>query len=320
MPHDVSKATAREAVTRVDSAPVAVGAFRSHRTLRGAAYVLTASLMYAVVGFIVKFGAAGLANETIMFWRSAASVALLAPWALSHVSTCIKVENLRFLFLVALTSSGTTYSLFVAVTMLPVAEATLLCFAAPLYVPFLGFALFGFPLNRSVVAASIVGFVGIALIIKPGYATLNIGILIGLAGGLCSALSTVGIWRMSGEESPLRIVFFIALVSAALFATPALILFEHPTATQWLAMLAAGLCSTLGHLFFSWGCTIASSDKVNTLIYSSIVFAGALGWIGFGESFGFLSLSGAALVVVACIVSTRTRTVKPAGGNQKSKG
>jgi drug/metabolite transporter (DMT)-like permease len=272
----------------------------------GAIYVTAASLMFALAGAAAKLGATGLANETIVFWRSLISLALVLPWALRDFPERIRSRNLRFHILRSLASTGSLYCFYYAVAVLPVAEGILLNFTAPLFVPFLGYLLFRFAVSGRVVLAVTIGFVGVALILKPGGGIIQAGALIGLLGGFCGAVATVAIWRMSGRESAMRIIFYFALVGALITAGPAFAAFESPSGREWITLGVLGVCSTLAHLFFAHGCTIASSDRVNTLIYTSIVFAAFFGWTIWGDRIDVLGATGAIVVVAASIIATRT--------------
>jgi 2-methylisocitrate lyase-like PEP mutase family enzyme/drug/metabolite transporter (DMT)-like permease len=282
----------------------------------GAIYVTAASLMFALAGAAAKIGAMGLANETIVFWRSVISLALVLPWALWDFPERIRSRNLRFHILRSLASTGSLYCFYYAVAVLPVAEGILLNFTAPLFVPFLGFLIFRFPVSGRVILAVMIGFVGVALILKLGSGIVQPGALIGLLGGFCGAVATVAIWRMSGQESAMRIIFYFALVGVLFTAGPALAAFEIPSAREWITLAVLGVCSTLAHLFFAHGCTIAPSDRVNTLIYTSIIFAAIIGWIIWGDRIDVLGAIGAIVVVAASIIATRTSSApaaSPAG-------
>ena len=178
------------------------------RVILGAALVAAAGLMFALAGMGIKMAEESLSSFEVLFWRNVLSLAILTPWVLWYWPRSMRPAHRGLMAMrgVALVAALLCY--YHAVSVLPLAEAVLLNFSAPIFVPVLGFLLFRFALDGRVLAAVLIGFAGVALILKPGTEFFQPAALIGAASGVLGGLSAVAIWRMPTDENPIRIAVY----------------------------------------------------------------------------------------------------------------
>ena len=203
------------------------------RVILGAALVAAAGLMFALAGMGIKMAEESLSSFEVLFWRNVLSLAILTPWVLWHWPRSMRPAHRGLMAMrgVALVAALLCY--YHAVSVLPLAEAVLLNFSAPIFVPVLGFLLFRFALDGRVLAAVLIGFAGVALILKPGTEFFQPAALIGAASGVLGGLSAVAIWRMPTDENPIRIAVYFALIGILVTLTPVLMNPTLPPAEAW---------------------------------------------------------------------------------------
>jgi drug/metabolite transporter (DMT)-like permease len=277
---------------------------------RSALYVVASSLLFALAGVMVKLSVAELPKEVVVFFRNAFSLCLLLPWLAVSGLGAVRTSQLRLHLLRAAATLSALYCYYYAISHVRLADAVLLQFTGPIFVPLLGYAIYRIAVSGQVLLAVLVGFVGIALILQPGSGMFTAGAAIGLGAGLFGALAVVTIWRMSVSEPPLRIVFYFNLLSTIASAVPLIWSWQTPTGIEWVYLGALALLSTGAHILMTIGCTIAPADRAYTLSYSSVVFAAVLGWLVWGEGLDALMIAGAALVGVAGTMATRLRRTR----------
>ena len=282
-----------------------------NRLFLGAFCVIGAAFMFSLAGMSIKMAAGSLSNETIVFWRNAISLAILTPWAFMQRRRWFRRDNMKLITARALAVLAVLYCYYYTVGVIPLADAVLLTFSSPIFVPLLGFLLFRFALDRSVLLAVLIGFLGVSLALQPGAGVFEPAALVGLLGGALGGLAIVVLWRMPGSEHPGRIAFFFALIGAAISAVPMLLSSEWPGVGDWAPLVMLGLFSTAAHLLLALGCLIAPTDRVITLDYTTVLFASALGWLIWGEEPGLMLVLGGALIIGAGIYVTRPRPKKP---------
>ncbi|MFQ5545788.1 MAG: DMT family transporter, partial [Acidiferrobacterales bacterium] len=271
----------------------------------GALFVVAAGLMFALAGASIKMASANLSSPSIVFWRNAISLAILMPWALWCWPESLQTRNLNLILLRAVAVVASLYCYYFALSVIPIVDAVLLHFSSPIFVPLLGFLLYRFPINRVVLVAVAIGFVGITLVLKPGMGVFEPAALAALAAGVLGGLAVVAIWRMQGNEHPARIAFYFAFFGLLISGVPMLWIGEMPGLSDWLPLLMLGVFSTAAHLLLAYGCLIAPADRVITLDYSVVIFAAILGWLFWGEVVDAFVIVGTILVVGAGILVTR---------------
>lgn len=272
---------------------------------RGALLMLAAGLLFSAMGALVKYLSAELPNEMVVFFRSVTGMLALLPWVLHRGVGRLKTKNLRVHIARGLAGVAAMYCYFYAIAHLPLAEAVLLNFSTPLFIPFIAFLWLGERVSARIGTAIGVGFVGIVLILKPGLDLFTPVSLIGLASGLFAALAMVSIRRLTRTEPVLRIVFYFSLVCTAVSAVPLIWRWQAPDPGLWTLLILMGALASLAQLLVTRAYSHAPAAQVGPFTYSTVVFAATIGWIFWGEIPDLLSFGGTALVCLAGIMTIR---------------
>ena len=288
-----------------DSGGVTGTATGRRRVILGSALVAASGLMFALAGMGIKMAEESLTSFEVLFWRNVLSLALLAPWVLWHWPGSLRPAHRGLMAMRAVALVAALLCYYHAVSVLPLAEAVLLNFSSPIFVPVLGFLLFRFALDGRVLAAVLIGFAGVALILKPGTEFFQPAALIGAASGLLGGLSAVAIWKMPTEENAIRIAVYFAALGILVTLAPVLMDPTLPPAEAWPGLVMLGVCSTAAHVLFAKGCLIAPTDRAGTFIYTSVLFAALFGWLFWEEGLDWLMAGGAVLIVAAGVIAIR---------------
>jgi drug/metabolite transporter (DMT)-like permease len=277
-----------------------------NQPIAGALFVLGASFMFAMVGTLVKVVSVSLNNEMVVFFRNACSLIFILPWlAYSRPSGGIKTDCLRLHLLRSAAGLGAMYCFFYAIAQLRLSEAFLLASTSPLFIPLIAYVWMRERVTHSARGAIIAGFIGIVLILKPGFGIFRPSMLVALASGLLVALAMVTIRRMSFSEPTIRIVFYFTIFSTVISAGPLLWSWRMPLTGIWWLLILIGLLAAVGQFFLTKGYGMAPAAQVGPLTYGNVVFATINGWIFWGETMDLLTWVGALLVCMAGIITTR---------------
>jgi len=272
---------------------------------RGALLMLASGLLFSAMGALVKHMSAHLPNEMVVFFRSAMGLLALLPWVLHRGISQLKTKNLRGHLGRGLAGVTAMYCYFYAIAHLPLAEAVLLNYSTPLFIPFIAALWLGEQVSMRLWAAIGVGFVGIVLILRPGLGMFTPVSLIGLASGMFGALAMVSIRRLSKTEPTLRIVFYFSAVCTAVSAVPLAWRWQTPDPALWTLLILMGVLASLAQLLLTRAYSHAPAAQVGPFTYSTVVFAAAIGWMFWGEIPDLLSFGGTALVCLAGIMTIR---------------
>lgn len=278
---------------------------------RAAAFMVAAALLFAGMGLCVKMAAAILPNTGVVFFRNLIGLMALAPWLLRLRRQGLGTRHLGEHLVRGLCGLASMYCYFFSLGRLPLAEAVLLNYSLPLFLPVVERIWFGTRLPGNLWQPLVVGFMGIALVLKPGPGLFRPVALVALAAAILAAVAQVGIRQLTATEPAERIVLYFALISTAVSAAPAAVAWHTPPAAVWPTLLALGVLATAAQLTLTRAYSLAPAGRVGPFVYTSVIFAGALDWIFHGTLPDVLSLCGAVLVIAAGIIALRAKPVPP---------
>lgn len=183
-------------------------------------------------------------------------------------------------------------------------------FAAFFVGPIFSYALAAVFLRETVTtlrtALIVLGFVGVLLVVRPGFDT-DPGLSWALAAGLFYGAFLTLSRYLSHLAAPMALTFS-QLFIAGLLLTP-FGLMQLPPATLPIAglTLVSAACSMLGNLLLLYAYRLATATRLAPLIYFQLVAAVTLGWLIFGDLPDAYTWAGLALILGAGLASTRQR-------------
>lgn len=270
---------------------------------RGAALAVAGALAFACASALVKVAADDLPNVMVVFLRTLFGLLALLPWLTrKRHKVGLRTRRPGSHLLRAGLGLSAMYCFFYAIAQMDLASAVLLNYSQPLFLPFIAWAWLSERPPVRIYPAVALGFVGVALILKPGLGWFGSAGLVGLAAGILAAAAMTAIRSMADTEPSLRIVFYFCILGVLITMVPALLFWQTPTPANWLAMAGAGTAATLGQLTLTRAYTLAPAAHIGALIYTTVLFAALLGWLFWGETPDLLSAVGAALVIAAAVI------------------
>jgi len=272
---------------------------------RAAAFMVGAAFLFALMSVMVKLLSHALPNAMVVFLRSSLSLLVLLPPMLRRGVGRLQTRHLREHIVRGTVGMGAMYCFFFAIAKLGLAEALLLNYSLPLFIPLVERAWLGEPTPPGIWRPIAIGMLGLVLILKPGLGLFQPAALVGVMGALFAATAQVGVRRLTLTESVTNIVFYFSICSTVIGLGPALLTWVTPAASSMplvLAMVAAG---TVAQLLMTRAYKLAPAAQVGPFIYGSVAFAALFDWLLFARHPDALSSLGTALVVGAGILALR---------------
>lgn len=267
---------------------------------RGAVLVIAAALMFASMGVLIRFASHQLPNEQVVFLRNFFGLLVLLPLLAGNGRGIALRTEWPWLHVTrSLCGLGAMYCFFYALANLPLADAVLLNFTAPLFIPFIAVLWLRESVSRHVIAAIVIGFGGILLVLKPGPGLFNPASLVGLAAGGFAAVAMVSLRKLSATDPPLRVVVYYGLICTGVSAVPMLWAWQPAPLETVLQLAGAGCFATAGQFLLSKGYGYAPAAQIGPFTYTSVLFAASYGWLFWKEIPDWLSASGTVLIVIA---------------------
>ena len=265
---------------------------------------MLAALSFALMAACIKAASATVGTPVIVFFRSAVGLLVLLPWLLRHGAAAVRTARRWGHAWRAGFGICAMYCFFYAIAHLHLAEAILLTYSTPLFIPFIAWLWIREVPPPVIVPAITLGLIGIALIVKPGATlTLSPAAGIGVLSGVCAAAAMVSIRRIADTEPAPRIVFYFSALSTVIAAVPLAWAWQTPSATALALLLGTGVLATAGQLCLTRAYALAPAARIGAFTYSAVVFGGLLGWAAWGEAPDAASLAGMALVIGCCLLA-----------------
>lgn len=276
-----------------------------------------AGLLYALAGFCtLSIGDAiikGMAGE----WPAPAMaatryvvgtilLAILLVRSEGPAALNLPREPLQWLRGVAISLSAV--GMFLAVWLMPLAEATTIAFTQPMITAVLAALVLGERARPSTWLATLVAFAGVFLVLRPNFATAGWGVLFPLMGATGMAVTIIANRRVHGRASVLAMqyymsvtamLFLLAATTAGHFTGMDTFRMHWPDWTVAARCVFIGLTATLAQWLIYMGTAKAGAGTVAPMTYGQLLMATVLGAAFFGDRPDLTALAGAAIIIGA---------------------
>lgn len=282
----------------------------SDKPLLGIALMLCAMTVLPFLDVLAKtLGNQGLPILQIVWARMVFGALMTLPFAMrisgprALVPRRPMMHALRAVFLIA-----ATFFFFYALKFLAIADALAIFFVQPLLVTALSPLVLGEQVGRRRWVAVAIGFIGTLIIIRPGFQTFNFGMGLALAAGAALALYMLLTRRISGQDHALVTTFQTSLIGAGITSALVLLVWQAPTAEQWLLLLGVGFVATCGHYLIVRAYDYGEASMLAPLAYTEMIMATVVGWLFFGDFPDVWTFVGVGILIGCAIyISVRER-------------
>lgn len=273
--------------------------------------------VFSVMDVAMKSASIAVGVYTAMLLRCAIGSAVMLPvWLLGGgrwpARAVLRVHLIRSVVAAAMATL-----FFWGLVRTPVAEAIALSFISPLIALYLASALLGETIGRRAVFASLLGLIGVAVIaFTPGHAQGPPRSALGIAAVLASAVFYA--WNLilqrqqAQAANPREIAFFQNFLVGLVLLPAAPWLLQAPDLPALGTIGLAAILVAVSLMMLAWAYARAEAQALVPLEYTAFIWAALFGWLWFGERVTPATLGGAALIVVGCLIATRSRTEQTA--------
>ncbi len=268
-----------------------------------------ATTCFAFMAATIKLGyEAGVSTPELVFYRFAFGLPPLLAWiAWSGGWGAWRTRRPLAHGWRALAGLTTMAVAFSALYYLPLAEATTIGFAAPLFAVILSALVLKEPVGRHRWSAVLVGFVGVFLVTRPEGSGLPApGLALALLAALGVGITTITIRQIGRTEGTQTTVLWFSLL--AMLATGAAMPFfaQAHEPRVWAILIALGTFGGAAQLMLTASLRYASVPVVTPFDYTQLLWAVLLGWVVFGNRPPASTWTGAA-IIIACGLYTLYR-------------
>jgi len=158
-------------------------------------------------------------------------------------------------------------------------------------------------------AATIIGFVGILIMLKPGTNGITIAAGAALAGALLVAALSILVRILSSTERNEQIMMFSAVINLCVSAPFTWYFWVKPSATDLAILVLAAVTGFAAQWSMIEGFRVGEASALAPINYTRLIFALIIGYLIFGEVPGFDMLLGSVIVVAATLYTVHRESV-----------
>ena len=186
-----------------------------------------------------------------------------------------------------------------AMVLIPMSLLASILQATPLFVTLGAAILLGEKVGWRRWSAIFIGFLGVIIILQPGYGSFQLASLLGLAAVLCLALRDVVTRDMATEIPTLTVTFYacLAMGSAGFIAYPFFGPPIMPTAYEAIILICAAIIGLTGYFLLVLATRKGDVSVIAPFRYSRLLFSLGLASLILGEKLTLPILLGGLLVV-----------------------
>ncbi|BCB26669.1 membrane protein [Sulfurimicrobium lacus] len=276
--------------------------------------MIVAGVLFSCMGVFVKLGSQYFSSAELVFYRSLFGL-LVIYLIIKAQGFPIATPYWKMHLWRGLSGFFALMLFFYAISALPLATAITLNYTSPLFLALFTVAILKEKPGVLLILATVVGFVGVVLLLRPTLHAEQITAgLMGLGSGFLAGIAYLNVKQL-GElgEPEWRVVFYFTLVST--LGGAIWMAFHTFHALDWprfLILAGMGTCATLAQLAMTRAYRTGSTLVVGSLAYSTVIFASLWGILLWQEILPLGSWLAIALIVLSGVISLKASPRLPA--------
>lgn len=276
--------------------------------LQGALWMLASAIGFTAMTSMIKVLGSDYPAALQTFYRSAAGLVILLPMILRDVKGTFRTNRLGILLFRSGAGTVAMILSFYAFQKLPLAEANALSFTRTLWLVPLAFFILRESLGIWRIGAALVGFIGVCVMLAPGFTNGGHGFGMAQFAALASAglfaMTITGMKVMTRDHSPFTLLVYAAVLGVVFAIPPALFVWAWPTPFDFMLLCIMGILGTITQACYIKGMQVGDAAAMAPIDYTRLVFTAFIGFVVFHEVPGWATLLGAAIVVASTLVIT----------------
>lgn len=158
-----------------------------------------------------------------------------------------------------------------------------------------------------------IGFVGVLILLRPGFGVFSPWSLVALGAASIYALSMVATREMTRTDASATIVTWAALFGAAVLAPLQPVIWVMPEPLEFVMLAGLGITALAAQFLTAQAYRHAPAGTVAPFDYTALLYIGLISWLVFDEPPDIFTFVGAGLLVVSGMIILReARRPRPA--------
>jgi len=261
---------------------------------KGIIYMLVSTLAFSFMNVLVK-GLSELNAMQILFCRALGALLILVPYML-HNGITVWGNQWRLLIVRGIFGTISIATFFFVLQRIPLGSSVSLRYLGPIFGAFFAVYFLKEKISKWQLVSFAIAFSGVLLMkgfdVRIDY--ISFALIMTSAVFLGLAIIMVR-YLTAGEHFTTIILYFMA--TSALFSLCFYQQWRWPSMLEWIFLLGVSLLGIMGQVFFTIALKSEETSTIAPFKYTELIWALIFGYFMFGESYGWLPLSGILLII-----------------------
>jgi drug/metabolite transporter (DMT)-like permease len=275
--------------------------------------MLESCFCYSLMYCIVKYMSISIHPLTLLFYRNLLASIFILPFITQSLLTKKNIISLfNFTNFIRGILGFISMSLwFIALSGSFVTEVVAISFLTPIITCMLAVVFLQEKFNIIKIFSLLIGFIGAYVIIHPNTeGGLNQFALYAFLSCFSWAVSNVLVKKLSKDQEPVIIVFYMSLV-VMLCSVPWLLMNWHlPTLKEFLLMSIIAILSNMAQVLIAKSYKKTDVTIVMPFDFTRLIFSSILAYLLFSEPLKFSTFLGSIIIIIAGYILTKSALKK----------
>lgn len=293
---------------------VSVGAADTHNPVAGILWMTGAALCFSAAFVFVKaLQDEGMTVFQAVLFRQSLGFLLFLPLLLRGWPDVLKSEVRPRHFLRAATGFVGMCCGYYSLILINLADSVALQFTLPIFTAFCAVWLLGEKIRAHRMIATVAGFAGVLIIVRPGFADINAGIFFALAAALFYAISDTNARYLARYDAFPAIMIYNFVFTIGLAAVPSAVWWVTPPAGSWPLVLGFAVAGVGAQFCLTRAFAAAEAGLVSPILFLRLPLVAFVGYVLFAQETEIWTWVGAAVIFVATTWMARVETRRVPG-------
>jgi len=265
----------------------------------GLLMMAASGLCFVLVAVLVRWVGTDLPAPQAAFIRYLFGTLMLAPIFIRIARRELHVNAPGLMTVRGVAHGAGVILWFFAMARIPIAEVTAIGYLTPIIVTLAAAMFLGERLQARRIIAVIIGFVGVLVILRPGFQTLSIGQFAQLGTTPLFALSFILTKKLTDTDSNTVIVAMLSLICTVILFIPAAFNWSAVSMREYVLLFLTAGFATLGHFTVTHAFRCAPIAALQPVSYLQLIWAILLGVVLFGDVIDIYVVVGGAILVLS---------------------
>ena len=270
--------------------------------------VVILSLISTLSAAIMVSGIKILSNDLnpfiLVFYRCFFGVIIIVPFLFFQKFNDLKTKNIKLQFLRCSINIYSMISWFIAIGTLQLEKAAAIGFTTPLFTTLLAIIFLGEVIRFHRITALILGFIGILVVIRPGFVTIEPGVLWLLSAALSFSFVIIIVKKLTEKDTSLTTAFYHML-----FLTPptfliSLFYWESISFNHFIILCVVAIAGFITQVTSNQSLKMSDTSFVMPLQFTNLIWLSFIGYVLFSELPNLWTWIGGSIIFSAVIYIT----------------